>query len=736
MSVSVAVMLALVACKPQDQEVQSPGVMVDDLGEGVASAVFGSIGETPGRALVLHVNAAGAAVPGTAGSLMVDGVATTVSFDGLGYGEISLDRTGSALIEGGVEDAWVHAVSAPWEGFGMLRAEVARTPATHAMPAHKGFLAASATEVWWVGPGEIAHRVLAPDAPIGGIRTAHVDLDGILDAIVWAGDTVYLLKGRANGGLGYGAAIRAEGYAAVGADVGDLDGNDRPDVVIAWDGQDGDDHVQTLLGDGLFTFESRPPRVLASPPEVIAIGDNTGEGANQVTVIREGGEWSRYVWGADHNLIETGPTLAGAFPQTAWMDGGHDINNDGGDDLAFLGPLLPDQPRDLRIYDLVGTNPQVLPLQPPEGYIGFAEANGNGVDDLMMSYADGEGVVVSNDGTGWVQKTMGTLGDHGPIAATDLTQDGVPEVFVAGDSWRMWDGGVVQDDDGSTRFVIDPPGLGTTGLPANSPFAGVEVDANPSTSEIVGFTVGLQTRVVVWQVNGGNTMEIRSVTLPGGAVPGVDIAVCGTVAWALTTTDVHRIDLAAGTRTAGQAMVGTKVACGAGPSSAEAAVLQVDAVTLLGADAATVGTSAEPGGKDVALVDVGAGPEVATCTTDGCTALAWPFSTTEMAFVYNDAAGLHAERASGDTVLPIDGEPSLGDVDGDGIIDLMSVKTDGATSTIGVWRGTGQFWGPAEVFHAPVPLGAIGALGDVDGDGVRDAWATTTGGAIVVSGPR
>lgn len=737
MTTTLIAMIALIGCKPKDTGTETPGQFLD-LSAATGVAFESTIGQMPVKAIVRSVNAVGSPVGGTPATVTFDGAPATVTFDGTGFGQVELDRLGSAELVSGDQTAWVNAVADDWSGMGLGRSEVPRMPVTHAVAAHKGFLVADAQAVWWVTPGEAPYKVLVPTAPISGMRTANIDLDGVLDAVVWAGDTVYMLKGRSQGGMAFGAAVQAQGYAAIGADVADLDSNGGPDVVIAWVGSTGPDHIQTLLGDGLWNFESRPPKKLYETPTAIAAGDNAGKGYPQVTVL-EGGSWERFSWSST-DLVEVGPTLTGAFMETVSLDGDVDLNGDGGDELVFLGPLVPDRNRDVRVYDLVGVNPQILPLQPPEGYIALADTNNDGMGDLLMSYQDGSGVTVTSDGGTWTQKAFGDLGVHGPIAATDLDGDLIPEVFVAGTDWRFWKGGMQDDSNGIARYHVTGGSMLSTTL-AVGPIAGADVDHDPSTTEIVGVQLGTTaSNVVRWVVSPGTPPTVTptsTIPLSGGNVPGLDVAVCGDVAWVLTSADAYRVDLATDTLTATFPITdGRKIACGAGPGGAEAAVLATADVKLLGADGALLDTIPAASAQDVALVDLGAGGELHTCDTTGCGIVAWPFSPTETALAWGDANGLHVTRASGDSVdLEMAGVPSVADVDRNGNIDLLAVHADDATSTIGVWRSTGEGWGPAETFHAEIPFGAVAAVGDADGDGIGDLWAVRADGTVAVSAP-
>ncbi len=53
-------------------------------------------------------------------------------------------------------------------------------------------------------------------------------------------------------------------------------------------------------GDGLFGFTAAEPRDIETAPTDIAVGDNTGEGMNQITMTHDDGTWSRYIAGNEN----------------------------------------------------------------------------------------------------------------------------------------------------------------------------------------------------------------------------------------------------------------------------------------------------------------------------------------------------------------------------------------------------------------------------------------------------
>ncbi|MGI4875566.1 MAG: FG-GAP-like repeat-containing protein [Janthinobacterium lividum] len=103
---------------------------------------------------------------------------------------------------------------------------------------------------------------------------------------------------------------------------------------------------------------------------------------------------------------------------------------------------------------------------------------------------------------------------------------------------------------------------------------------------------------------------------------------------------------------------------------------------------------------------------------------------------FNDGAGTFTAPASGAEVA-VGSNPQnalLGDVDGDGDLDLLAVNQTSGTVSVRLNDGTGLFAAPAIGAEVTVSTAAQGlALGDVDGDGDLDLVATSYVTAGVVS---
>ncbi|MFT7521369.1 MAG: hypothetical protein ACI9MC_003520, partial [Kiritimatiellia bacterium] len=233
-SVSTFVILAftLLGCEQPEPLVRN-GVALD--GEAIELSVYGG----SERALVRAVNALGVASVGVPGSFQLDSANVTVPLDSAGYGLLDLELgVHSVAAASGHEQ--VYGYDGAWSGLGVGVGERSLGSASEVARGTRGVMAAVDNEVWWVGPGLPAHPVaVLPDANVDGVRSTQIDQDGVYDGIIWGGDTVLLLRGRADGGQYWGFGLQAPGWTVEGAAVGDVDDDGRADLVVAWTAPDG-----------------------------------------------------------------------------------------------------------------------------------------------------------------------------------------------------------------------------------------------------------------------------------------------------------------------------------------------------------------------------------------------------------------------------------------------------------------------------------------------------------------
>jgi hypothetical protein len=760
--ISILGTLALSGC---DGAAGAPEVSPSQLLEAEDRAgfeVLSSVGAAPHGVTVRSVNRFGASVPSPiTEEIRVDGVPTAVQFDGYGYGTLTRTEPGTAVVEGGPAPVEVFTVQSDWPLPPLHRAWPAPVPAQPAAPgaepAHPAFgaliqtggVVADGTSVWWGGQGAAPHRLLEADSEILGLQTGNIDLDGVDDAIVWTRDTVFLLKGRAGGGMAWGGALEAPGYEVAAADMGDLSSDQLPDIAIAWVDPSGDGLLDVLEGDGLFRFVAAEPRDIPGRPTSLVVGDQTGEGLAQVTVLLTDGDWARFIRGAALQYMPIGPvapTGTMILPEGSSLLRSGDVNGDGAAEIAIGGPRSPGQPRNFWFVDVATDalqcldepdNPELqcgtefLPLEnEPGAWAALGDANGDFFDDVFLAHDTRVLHAVALDpeeiNGKYAKVRVMELPAYGPIDVMDFDRDGELDLFLAGGrAWWQWRGVGYTNLD---RFwAPSPTPVAFVREALVPPFALVELDNDDGTIEILGFSVAEgDTELLVLQYVPGTERAERLgevVVDPDGRLPD-DLAVCGTDAYLVVGGEVGRLNLLDPSEPAVAVRAGsevTRVDCGEGPGGAEVATVEGGRVQpRFRATLAAFGAPIEGDAVDVALGDVGDGPALATCETPDCSIVWWDHGEGAV-FARADSGGIVVVDSAGtERALGGEGWLSVADVDRDGNLDLLGLS--GVSSLVTLHRSTGDGLAPAEMFHSELGWSRTLGVWDGDGDGHSDLW--------------
>jgi hypothetical protein len=749
-----------------------------DAGEVVAVEGVPSSGGAPHRVLVRAVNRFGASVPAAAEgerAVQVDqgtsGDYVVLAFDGFGYASITFEVVGAATVSGldGDLPIEVHTFEPGWQAPALQVAWSAPFDRpSMAVAGSTGGLVALGSEVWWVGEGAAPHRVLEADKEVIGLRSVNIDVDGVEDAIGWDRDTVYLLRGRSNGGMAWGGALSAPGREVAGADVGDVSGDNLPDLAIAWIDEAGEGLLDILEGDGLFRFVPAEPRTIPGRPQSLAVADNTGEGVSQVTVLQSEGDWSRFVYGAAGadgagRYMPVGPRApvnTMTLPSDGLLLAAGDLNGDDAAEITIAAPRYEGQGRDMWFVDVqtdvlacaegvegaqCGT--QFLSLQQePGAYVSVFDANGDYRADVMLQHDDrpeGEGVLV---GVTYVPESQDDEYDkirllelpaYGPMGLSDFDGDGYGDLFLAaGPTWWRWLGRGFGDLERFWEPVPTPTALVRELV--DGPFVLVEVDGDPQTVEVVaGAIEGGTTRARMFRytVGGGRAELVDEVEVgSGGGVD--DMAACGADVYLVADGVVSRLLIGAGSvgiAADAPAPGASRVACGQGPGGAQVATLESSGVQLRSRALGPVqGAVQAPGAVDVAIGRVGGEARIATCelaiSSEGtCSVVHWPIGA-DGVFALGDAEGVLIDDGVRQQGVGGAGLLSVVDVDGDGRPDLLGLEP--GTGLVSVFRSDGDGVPHPDLFHTELELVSPLAVADGDGDGVPDLWSIDAEGDV------
>jgi hypothetical protein len=734
--------LTVTACKVKEIPIEPPiGEWVKDADSVVSFVVEDGVGPAPASTMVRAVNQYGAAIQSDPESFDVGGASQSASFDGLGYGTLTLTEPGVAEINGGEEKATLYAMASQWPGFGLLPvSEAMVSGAGIAEPVSTGTLVAAGSEVWWVGPNQDGHRVLRAGGAILGLQSGHIDVDGVMDAVAWTDSIVFLLRGRVGGGMAWAGGVTTKDFAVGGAAIGELNGDNLPDLAIAWAAVDGVSMLDVWNGDGLLSFTPAEPRSLPRVPISISIGDQTGEGRNQITVLNDDASWARFIGGTELKYMPIGPSTPEeiAIVTNSTVDSRGDLNNDGAEEMYFLGPLNPSSTRSIFIVDLLGPKIEFLPLNDKvAAYVTKNDADGNGIVDLFMLQETQSLDSLSFDETStnaYDPRRLVDLPDHGPITLHDVVDvNNIPDLFLAGDPFWWWWQGYNDPADVDVFWRLHEPSFEEVATSSEGPFSLVELDGDPGTTEFVVFQLeNGDTYLKIFQLPLGaeSAIEIGAVEVSDLGVEALDIAVCDHVAWVAMAGELVRVNMFTPTAPSVSATLpslGTRVDCGTAPSGAVAAFLSDGIVQLLDANLVELSTVSAVGALDVAIGDLGNGPEIRTCTDAGCSIVAWNAGPGLEGFAIGTPERVSLVGNVGNSTVVGHGQVSTADVDGNGFDDLVTAGVDGLVS---VHRSNGTTVVKAELFHTIQSLSWPVGVSDTDGDGFGDLWGLDGDGEL------
>lgn len=731
------------------------------------------------RVPVRLVDELGLAVPGTTALIEVQGspqVSGTfdITLDGMGFGEVVVQGDPQELrVEpkssadgarpGDVARAWITGGELPT--LGVLRgAPAANTPRGLAAPATGGVAYADANALYFqsfdmaVDPVQVA----AFDGDIEGMEAAHLDGDGVWDLLVQTNGEVTLLRGKRGYGYGFGAALAVEGGFVLCAAAGDVDNDQWPDLVVGYT-VNNNGGVQVLRGTGAWIFEPLPPLETGVLPWDASVAFYEGLADPQVAVLSEDGllRWTynrsfvdpAQAWQRDPDDLRI--TL-GDSPE---LGPSVDLGGDGLAEAVLVGTYVSDAVRDLVLVELVGTTAAdiqqyQLPFQ--SFRYGVADLTGDGTADVVVSTEEaGENqlrLITTDDVSGeYKNRERATTAESGTLAAGDLDDDGVVDVTLLTDFIYAYRGEELPREEGG--WGVDESfvsfGLGLVGpwlvrdLVTQDEY--VDILAVRSSS---GETVLQALTVKQDPLTGSVTYEPRSggfASVDGGSngatATGQDMEICDNVAYVLVRDNgvhLHSIRLESDGRLTALASApaeGDRVTCGSFAGGAKVATLTQATGVVAWYNGSLVKTDTDNVGdaKDLVGVDAGATSTLDTCNSTGCEIIAADLDGdgNEETIVGGDTTTVYAFG----TTFPLDlrGSPTAGDVDGDGVLDV--IVTDDRTNRMVLYRTLDAAFTPAAWYFTESSVEGGTWFGDMNADGVPEAFFGGPEGTVLLSEP-
>lgn len=744
----------LLACKPEEAQPPSALEAIDGTA-AVAVRVAGGAGTGTVELPVLLVNAYGAAVAGADVELAVDTPGYTLE-----SASLALDAEGHAVARVRAAEPGAFTVRVVASGDG---AEIGATATGVALggpaprlqldtvfprPGELGEARAMARgtrgvalvddqSVWWVDatPGGASWRVLAPPFEILGVRQAEVDADGVHDLVVWGEQQVVLLRGRAGGGYSWGAGWSSPDMQVVGVSVDDLNGDQLADLVVGLTDLS-TARVELLEGDGVWGFQAVSPLELDFPVTDLVAADEDADGRPDVTVLDGKTGWLRRYTRTDARWTGSSPPQLDrhSFPAGSVLLPPADLDGDGVKDvIGVSGPGSGAQ--SVVFYILV--QDEKYEQSYAEIRADVYDVDHDGAADLLLM-EDGILHRIRFDAAvqGFVIDHYDELADAGPIAASDLTGDGVADLTVLADGVILHLG----ESDAAGTWKVGSPSLLELLSGLDGPFDVVDLDGDGDRDIVGVISQGGGQALKVWRASWDPVVGVTYTgagTLELNATGDVSAMVHCDPDWYLLADNADagnerpdkafrvRISADNGYLPAVQAsggVTGTLLTCGY-PQGAERRFAVGDAdghVTVYAYDLAIQDEQELGPAGAIAYADTdGDGKdELHACGTAGCQVLGSDLDGDGQHELVFGGGQVSVEGWGGVFDAGISGQISLDDMDGDGLLDVL--VTDGEGGRISaIPTLSGALGPPVSWFTTETIVGPVRAT-DYDEDGAAE----------------
>lgn len=566
-----------------------------------------------------------------------------------------------------------------------------------------------------LGDGTFGIERSYPVPSVGRLAVVDLNRDGFLDVVVAGGKkSVYVLLGTSDHQLSAATSITLEGNSDYLA-VGDLDGDGFPDAAVA-DSQSA--YVAILFGNGDGTFKATSLTVRAGISDVAA-GDLDDDGKAELVVVESGSVRVFYSTGPGL-FLERGSGISVASGSLLLTD----LNGDDRPDVVVTGGstvrVLPSE-----VYGRTFAAVRSIDVGDYKG-LAVGDVNGDGRPDLVTAdSSNGKISMLLGNGPGtFARPTLRKLSDYpSGLVFGEVDGDGKPDivlrrtgmflisVFGSRSGYGVEQTWTIPSSAGSVIGVADLDGDGVGDI----------VLGNSKEKSIV-FLLSLK---------GFSTTTNYSYDGMMAALALADFNGDGKIDFASVNADTKDVTVVAGK---GNANMGTSIHYAVPGAPTQIAAVDIDgdgkldlvmpdaagrAITILpGVGDGTFGTARSVSTGGASWIEMGDfdGNGIVDVAALGATDSATGKSA--VAVLLGTGGGAFATSKT----YPYDGSPnsfSVGDIDGDGHVDLMFPNLNNDAMTFRLGRGDGTFAAPTAPYLLPLTLGTA-RLQDLDRDGVAD----------------
>jgi len=758
---SIIATLVLLGCGSETTEIGRLVPIQADT--AVAIQLHDAVGYGTVAVPIRQTNSYGIAIPGGGVSIAVrDGgtiAGSELTFDATGYATAFVDVPAGRVAEVQVQAATgTDKIGRAAKAYGLSNSlpemPLALTQAVDPevndydfiAPGTGGVAVSSADRVWWVpmGAGQPSHSVANLPFLIDGMWGAHVDRDGVLDLAIWADSQLLILRGRSNGGYGWGGAWSAGDREIAGVTATDVNGDRIADLVVGIS-TDEESTVEVMLGDGQWSFQPTDPLQLSYPIEGISASDDDRNGDPDITELTgASGVLRRYTVTDEGWVAGTPPEIAQykAEPGSLLLPP-IDLNDEGAPEIAVIGPSEAEAQE--MVFYVLGEPPIKYPLSFGPFDSTFADLDGDGAQDLVALEDDVVNAIrFDADEDRFISQATVGMGDSGPIAARDFTDDGRADLAILRDGVTLRIG--TEPDSGGwsvESYSFRSYNLGLSGPVTTGDFVG------NGKLDVVGVTdnEGVPTITGWWfiQEEDGPSLQ-RAASIP--TQPGLllDFAHCGNNVYALIMgadgAAIHRIRI---NTTEGNFDLEDKwptpisadadfLACGSATGSTFGVAASNDSGdwTIYSNDKSEVasGNIGPTAGIVMADTDGDGIDDIHNCDVFECKMAAADFNGDGRDEIVTSSLTTSVTSADGATqTLPRGGHIDVDDINEDGWPDL--ILYDETSGTLSIHQGMVNGIAPAVSIQTERNTTGAGVLRDVDQDGILEFVTSDSDGKLI-----